>query len=128
MWWEALLACLKKPDDGGVTRSWTSGRTSTDGGTPQPRETADDPTAGLVTLHIDENLRNTKRIAQTFRGFSSNHFSPRGGDGLPVCLVACPTEDALDVASNCVDSLIDEGWAANQIALLHQQAPSDPSG
>ncbi|WP_146362794.1 hypothetical protein [Arthrobacter yangruifuii] len=79
--------------------------------------TAEDPTAALVTLHIDENLRNTKRITQTFRGFAGQHFSPHGGDGLPVRSVACTTEDALDVARDCVDALIDEGWAANQIPL-----------
>lgn len=30
----------------------------------------------------------------------------------------CPTDDALDVAEDCLNALIDEGWANNQIALL----------
>ena len=30
----------------------------------------------------------------------------------------CPTEEALDVAGDCLDALIEEGWANNQIALL----------
>ena len=33
-------------------------------------------------------------------------------------LVPCATEDAIEVAGDCVDALIDEGWANNQIAFL----------
>jgi hypothetical protein len=32
--------------------------------------------------------------------------------------VDCPTEESLDVAEDCLNALIDEGWANNQIALL----------
>ena len=118
LWWEALLSCLKKPYDGEVyafmdERQNVYGRW--DAGTAG---TSADPTAGLVTLHIDDNLRNTRRIAATFRGFAGKHFTPRGGDGLPVRVVESSTEDALDMASDCVDALIEEGWAPNQIALL----------
>lgn len=76
------------------------------------------PAAGLVPIHIDDNLRNTRRIAEVFKSFSGEHFTPRGGTGLPVRRVECATEDALDIASDCIDSLINDGWAANQIALL----------
>ncbi|WP_104161522.1 nuclease-related domain-containing DEAD/DEAH box helicase [Arthrobacter sp. ZGTC212] len=118
LWWEALLACLKKPDDGGVYAFMDERQNVYGRWDAAAAGTSTDPTAGLVTLHIDENLRNTRRIAQTFRGFSGEHFAPRGGDGLPVRVIDCATEDALDVASDCVDALIDEGWTANQIALL----------
>ncbi|CEA09679.1 Nuclease-related domain protein [Arthrobacter saudimassiliensis] len=118
LWWEALMTCLKKPDDGEVY-AFTDERQNVygrwDAGSAG---SAMDPTAGLVTLHIDENLRNTKRIALTFKGFAGEHLTPRGGDGEPVRLVDCATEDALDLASDCVDALIGEGWAPNQIALL----------
>ncbi len=33
-------------------------------------------------------------------------------------IVPCTTDEALDVASDCVGALIEEGWANNQIALL----------
>ncbi len=72
----------------------------------------------LVPIHIDDNLRNTRRIADTFKGFAGDHFNPKGSTGLPVRLVQCQTDEALDVAGDCVDALIDEGWATNQIALL----------
>ncbi len=118
LWWEALLSCTRDPersevyafmDDGqDVYRRW--------GGTTA--DVANGPAAALVPIHVDENLRNTRRIADTFKGFAGEHFTPRAGTGLPVRRVECATEDALDVAGDCVDALIEEGWANNQIALL----------
>ncbi|WP_323960452.1 hypothetical protein GC088_03090 [Arthrobacter sp. JZ12] len=118
LWWEALLACTRDPersevyafmDDGqDVYRRW--------GGTTA--DVANGPAAALVPIHVDENLRNTRRIADTFKGFAGEHFTPRAGTGLPVRHVECATEDALDVAGDCIDALIVEGWANNQIALL----------
>jgi hypothetical protein len=74
--------------------------------------------AAFVPIHIDENLRNTRKIAETFRPFAGEHFTPRGSTGLPVRIVDRPTDEALGVAGDCVDALIGEGWANNQIALL----------
>ncbi|KAD3515004.1 hypothetical protein GD627_11885 [Arthrobacter yangruifuii] len=118
LWWESLLACLKDPDRGEIYAFMDERQNVYGRWDSQSAGTALDPTAGLVTLHIDENLRNTKRIAQTFKGFAGKHFAPRGGDGLPVRLVSCSTEDALDVAGDCVDALLEEGWTNNQIAFL----------
>ena len=117
LWWESLLACTKDPDAGevyafmddrqDVYQRW--GGTGADG---------KHPTADLVPIHIDENLRNTVKIAETFRGFAGEHFTLRGGTGLPVRRVDCATEYALDAADECVEALMDEGWSPNQIALL----------
>lgn len=118
LWWEALLACLKDPlagqvyafmdDRQDVYRRW-GGATA---------DLTHGPAAELVPIHIDDNLRNTRRIAEVFKSFAGEHFTPRGGTGLPVRRVECATEDALDIASDCIDALINDGWAANQIALL----------
>ncbi|WP_459384074.1 nuclease-related domain-containing DEAD/DEAH box helicase [Arthrobacter humicola] len=117
LWWESLLACTKNPDAGevyafmddrqDVYQRWSG--TGADG---------KHPTADLAPIHIDENLRNTRKIAETFRSFAGEHFTPRGGTGLPVRRVVCNTEDALDAADECVEALMDEGWSPNQIALL----------
>lgn len=80
--------------------------------------TSMDPTASLVTLHLDENLRNTKRIARGLPRVLRRAFLARGGDGLPVRVIDCAAKEALEAASDCADALIDMGWAANQIALL----------
>jgi ATP:corrinoid adenosyltransferase len=117
LWWEALLACTKDPDGGevyafmddhqDVYRRW--------GGASPDRA---HPAAGLVPIHIDENLRNTRKIADTFKSFAGEHFTPRGSTGLPVRRVECATDDALGFADDSVEALMDEGWASNQIALL----------
>ncbi|WP_245232906.1 nuclease-related domain-containing DEAD/DEAH box helicase [Paenarthrobacter nicotinovorans] len=118
LWWEALLACTSDPDKAevyafmddrqDVYRRW-GGATA---------DLANGPTASFVPIHIDENLRNTRKIAETFKPFAGEHFTPRGNSGLPVRRVQCTSDSALDVAGDCVDALIDEGWANNQIALL----------
>lgn len=132
-WWDALLACVKDPQDAvvyafmdgqqDVYRRWNGqGTVGADGSGIQ-----------LMPIHVDENLRNTRKIAETFRCFAGEHFTPRTSSGLPVRIVACSTDEALDVASDCVDALIEEGWANNQIALLttksrhplHQKAFED---
>ncbi|MDZ4092401.1 MAG: NERD domain-containing protein [Arthrobacter sp.] len=116
LWWESLLACTTNPDGGevyafmddrqDVYRRWGA---VSDG---------EHPTADLVPIHIDENLRNTRKIAETFKSFAGEHFTPRGGTGLPVRRVECFTDDALNAADDCVEALMDEGWSNNQIALL----------
>lgn len=118
LWWEALLACMKDPERGevfafmddnqDVYRRWT--------GPDGLAATARVP--GLVPIHVDDNLRNTRRIADTFKCFAGDHFNPKGSTGLPVRRVHCQTDDAVEMAGDCVDALIEEGWAANQIALL----------
>jgi hypothetical protein len=118
LWWEALLACTKDPDGGevyafmddrqDVYRRWGGATADLTSG----------PMATLVPIHIDENLRNTRIIAETFKPFAGEHFIPRGSTGLPVRLVDCPTDEALSLADDCVEALISEGWANNQFALL----------
>ena len=122
LWWEGLLACCKDPqtaeifafmdDRQDVYRRWDG---TALGGRPGWTPGA---VLELVPIHVDENLRNTRRIAEAFQPLAGDHFTPRGETGQPVRFVPCPTEEALDVASDCVDALIEEGWANNQIALL----------
>jgi hypothetical protein len=117
-WWEALLSCVRDPEQAtvyafmdsqqDVYRRWNGADVAGSG----------DAVVHFSLIHVDENLRNTRRIAETFRCFAGEHFTPRTGTGLPVRYVPANTEDALERASDCVDALLDEGWANNQIALL----------
>lgn len=111
-WWDALRACLKDretseiyafmDDRQDVYKRWDSAVALQD----------------LIPIHVDDNLRNTKKIAETFKSFAGERFTPRGSTGLAVRRVECSPDEAMDVASDCVDALIDDGWANNQIALL----------
>jgi hypothetical protein len=111
-WWDALRGCLKDPVAGEIYAFMD------DHQNVYMRGDSVSAIADLATIHIDDNLRNTRKIADTFKGFAGDKFTPRGSTGLPVRRVECPTEDALDIAGDCVDALIEDGWAKNQIALL----------
>jgi hypothetical protein len=118
LWWDALLACTTDPDAGEVYAFMDDRQDVYQRWGGATADLAAGPTATFVPIHIDDNLRNTRKIAESFRPFAGEHFTPRGSTGLPVRFVDCPTEDALDVAGDCVEALIEEGWANNQIALL----------
>ncbi len=70
---------------------------------------------------LDENIRNTKNIAQLFSSLSEEPLHPRGVDGPKVRLVDVPVEQAVEAADDAVDALLDEGFQAGQIALLTTQ-------
>lgn len=118
LWWEALLACTANPDEAEVYAFMDDRQDVYQRWGGLTADLNHGPTATFVPIHIDENLRNTRKIAETFKPFAGEHFTPRGSTGLPVRRVHCSTEEALDAAGDCVDALIDEGWANNQIALL----------
>lgn len=117
LWWDALFQCLKDPATSEIY-AFMDDRQDVyhrSGGTA---DFTHGPLADLVPIHVDDNFRNTRRIAMTFKPLAGKHFTPRGNTGVPVRRVECATEDALDRASDCVDALIGEGWPSNQIALL----------
>lgn len=111
-WWDALRDCLKDPEASEIYAFMDDRQ--------DVYNRLDSAVAlhDLVTIHVDDNLRNTRKIAETFKSFTGEKFTPRGSTGLAVRRVDCLPEDAMDVASDCVDALIDDGWANNQIALL----------
>jgi superfamily I DNA/RNA helicase len=74
-----------------------------------------------VTLHsitLDENVRNTTQIASVFNPLASERMRFRGGDGPPVRLVPCASEDAHDVADRVIEELLESGQSAGSIAVL----------
>ncbi len=76
------------------------------------------PPIALVPLVLDHNLRNTVQIAESFVPLAPASMVLRGGEGPAVEFIAVPTRDALGVADDQVDRLLDEGWQPRDIALL----------
>ncbi len=76
------------------------------------------PPVPLVPLVLDHNLRNTKQIADTFAPLAPMRMYTDGGDGPAVTFVEASAEDALEVADDQVDPLLDDGWRPQDIALL----------
>ena len=117
-WWEALLSWVKEPAQAEVY-AFMDGRQDVyrrwDG-----REVAavGDQVVRFTPIHVDDNLRNTRRIAESFACFAGEGFTPRTDTGLPVRVVPCAVGDEMDAADDLVDQLLEEGWAEHQLALL----------
>ncbi len=109
-WWTPLLGALKDPDTGGLyVYSDENQRVFARFGRP--------PVA-LVPLVLDHNLRNTRQIAQSFGPLAPMRMRALGGDGPEVQFVQAGAEEALGVADDEVEKLLDEGWPPEHVALI----------
>lgn len=109
-WWPALVAGLRDPASGGLTIFLDEGQRifGRQGALPE----------NLVTVSLDENLRNTKQIAQAFGSLAPEQMRYLGGNGRPVQLIPCSTDNAISTADDVVVALMDAGWPPESIALL----------
>jgi superfamily I DNA/RNA helicase len=116
-WWPALLAGLRDPQAGGLfVFADEAQRVFNRHGRPP---------GYFTVVDLDENLRNTKQIAQTFGSLAAQQMRYRGVDGPPVRFQPCPTDQAVHVADAAVVALMDEGWPNEALALLttHHRHP-----
>ena len=116
-WWPALEACLKDRGTGGLFVFLDEAQRVFMRHAEIPIDTPPFP--------LNENLRNTKRIAQTFGSLTATQMKARGKPGVPVRFVPCSAEEAVGCADDAVDGLLEEGWPAGEIALLttHHKHP-----
>jgi len=108
-WWPVVLAALKY-EDGGLCVFSDEGQRifSRFGNAP----------SGLVPLVLEQNLRNTKQISQTFNMMAPNRMRPSTYEGPDVRFVACAASEAINAADDMVDELIEAGWQPSDIAVL----------
>lgn len=109
-WWPPTLACLRDQENGGLYAFLDEGQ--------RVFERHGEAPIQLPPLVLDENIRNTKQIAQVFGTLGVEQARCRGMDGPPVRFVPCSPRDAIDQADAQVDQLLAEGWQPGQIALL----------
>ncbi len=109
-WWRPLLAALKDESNGGLFLYSDENQRlfSRFGRPPVP----------LVPLVLDHNLRNTKQIAEVFRPLAPLRMRLEGGDGPEVVHIPATPQQAIDVADDQVEALLDEGWLPQHVALL----------
>lgn len=109
-WWEPILIALRDPDAGGLYVFSDEGQRVFDrqGTPPIP----------LVPLVLDQNIRNTRQIANTFQPLVDHPMRFLGGDGPEVRFIACDSEEALDVGDDQVEALLEAGWRPEDVALL----------
>ncbi|MFC6696407.1 NERD domain-containing protein [Nocardioides daphniae] len=109
-WWASVLGSLRDEENGGVyVFSDENQRIFGRFGRPPVQ---------LVPLVLDHNLRNTKQIHETFGPLAPSRMYSRGGEGPTVRFVACDPDDAIGVADDEVDALIDAGWEPGHVALV----------
>ncbi|RIK16743.1 MAG: nuclease [Acidobacteria bacterium] len=109
-WWAPLLAALRDPEEGGlyVYSDENQKVFARFGGPP----------VALVPLVLDHNLRNTRQIAESFGPLAPMRMRALGGDGPEVEFVAATADEALAVADDEVERLLDEGWPTEHVALI----------
>ena len=110
-WWPALLASAASDDfrlavfrdDEQAVFNGRSGR----------------PDLALVPLLLEDNLRNSSQIVDTFRPLISATVQTRGGDGYPVEFVECSADQVIPAADDVVESLVQvRGWLPEHVTLL----------
>lgn len=109
-WWEPILIALRDPDAGGLFVFSDEGQRVFDrqGTPPVP----------LVPLILDQNIRNTRQIANAFQPLVDHPMRFLGGDGPEVRFVPCESGEALGIGDDQVEALLDEGWRPEDVALL----------
>jgi ATP:corrinoid adenosyltransferase len=109
-WWPPTLACLRDQHNGGLYAFLDEAQRVFEryGEVPIP----------LQPIMLDENIRNTRQIAQVFGSLGAGQAKYRGMDGPPVRFVQCSPDEAIHEADSQIDRLLGEGWGPGQIALL----------
>jgi len=109
-WWRPVLGSLRDEQEGGLyVYSDENQRIFARFGRPPVQ---------LVPLVLDHNLRNTKQIHESFGPLAPSRMYSRGGNGPDVSFVPAASDDALGVADDQVEALLDEGWDPASICLL----------
>lgn len=109
-WWTPIMRCLRDEVSGGVyVYSDENQRVFPRFGLPP---------VPLVPLVLDSNLRNTRQIVETFLPLAPMRMYARGGEGPEVTFVEASADQAVDVADDQIDPLIDAGWRPEDVALL----------
>ena len=109
LWWTPIMRCLRDEETGGLyAYSDENQRVFARFGRPP---------VPLVPLVLDHCLRNTRQVAETFMPLAPMRMYARGGDGPEVTFIPCAAEDALEVADDQVDELLDH-WRPEDVALL----------
>lgn len=113
LWWPSLSACLRDPVNGGLFVFMDEAQ--------RVFSRAGEAPIDIPPFVLDENIRNTKRIAQLFSSLSGEPLKPRGMDGPAVRLVDVPADQALAVVDDVVEGILEEGFDPGQVALLTTQ-------
>ncbi|WP_129664655.1 NERD domain-containing protein [Phytoactinopolyspora endophytica] len=109
-WWPALLAALRDDETGGVYAFTDDGQ--------RVFQRFGRPPIALVPLVLDHNIRNTRQIGEVFTPLTPMPMRLLGSDGPDVRFIPSYASDAVECADDEVDTLLDDGWRPEDLALL----------
>ena len=109
-WWRPVLTSLRDEEEGGLyVYSDENQRIFARFGRPPVQ---------LVPLMLDHCLRNTRQIHEAFGPLAPSRMYASGGDGPAVRFVPASPQDAIGVADDEVDALLEAGWRPGNVCLL----------
>jgi len=109
-WWRPIVAALRDDVEGGLFLYSDENQ--------RLFQRFGRPPVPLVPLVLDHNLRNTRQIAEVFRPLAPLRMRLEGGEGPEVQYVPASPDEAIEVADDQVEALLDEGWLPGSVALL----------
>lgn len=109
-WWQPLLCALRDPATARIA-TFRDDSQAVFGRRGRPD-------LDFAKAQLSQNLRNTKQIAEAFQPLTPHKIEVQGGPGPEVQYIDCSPDDVIGVASDCAAQLLDEGWAAQDVALL----------
>lgn len=110
-WWKVLDLCLKEPGLGkmalfGDDQQKIFGKRGK-------------PDGFFAWFSLDENIRNSRQIAELARGFTTRGITVRGPNSFPIEYIECDEDKVLNEADDAIERLTDkEIWQPGEIALL----------
>lgn len=110
LWWEAVQSCLRNQVEG-TLYVFTDEQQRL-----FPRE-GDAPIA-LSPFQLDENLRNSQQIAEVLAQLSTEQAITRNDPAFEVDWIDCDPDNAVAIADDAVEQLLEDGWDPGDIALL----------
>lgn len=80
------------------------------------------PDLPLIPLVLDDNLRNSRQIVDTFRSLIEAEVTAKSGSSFPVEYVDCDAGEVIAAADDVVADLLEKrGWLPEHVALLMTQ-------
>jgi len=80
------------------------------------------PDLPLVQLVLDDNLRNSRQIVDTFRPLVDAEITEKGGSSFPVEYIDCAADEVISAADDVVADLLENrGWITEHVAALTTQ-------
>ena len=108
LWWPAATAALKNEDTGGPYVFFDEVSACSPGSADRRPDSSARPRP---------QPRNTRQIASSFSTLAPIRMRLGDVDGPDVRFVECAPDEALEVADDQVDVLLDEGWREEDLAL-----------